>query len=49
MKIISLGNKSIETGNICIAMVPYSDLSGFKKRPILIIDKSEYGITFIFR
>ena len=42
MRIVSIGNNSIEAGSICIAMVPYLDFSGFKKRPILIIDKSEY-------
>ena len=42
MRIVSIGNNSIEAGSICIAMVPYSDFSGFKKRPVLIIDKSKY-------
>ena len=42
MRIVSIENNSIEAGSICIAMVPYSDFSGFKKRPVLIIDKSKY-------
>ena len=42
MRIVSIENNSIEIGSICIAMIPYSDFSGFKKRPILIIDKSKY-------
>ena len=42
MRNVSIENNSIEAGSICIAMVPYSDFSGFKKRPVLIIDKSEY-------
>ena len=48
MRVIPIRNNSIEVGSICIAMVPYSDFSGFKKRPILIIDKSKYSDYLYF-
>ena len=48
MRVIPIRNNSIEIGSICIAMVPYSDFSGFKKRPILIIDKSKYSDYLYF-
>jgi len=48
MTIICISKDVIETGDICISTVPYSDLSGFKKRPILIIDKSEYSDYLYF-
>ncbi len=48
MRVIPIRNNSIEIGSICIAMVPYADFSGFKKRPILIIDKSKYSDYLYF-
>jgi CDP-6-deoxy-D-xylo-4-hexulose-3-dehydrase len=48
MRVTHIRNNSIEVGSICIAMVPYSDFSGFKKRSILIIDKSKYSDYLYF-
>lgn len=45
---INLSNPSFNIGDICIASIPFSDFSHFKKRPILIADKSKYNDYLYF-